>query len=91
MRFWCEHRLRWAPDGSSLASGSDDRTVRLWDISLSDRSALSAGVSPTMERLVLRGHTSRLWDLQFAGRTLVTASEDCTARCALQPSYKSGI
>lgn len=31
---------------------------------------------------VLRGHQARLWDAKFVGDLLVSASEDCTCRCA---------
>ena len=31
---------------------------------------------------VLRGHQARLWDVKFVGDLLVSASEDCTCRCA---------
>lgn len=98
-------RLRWAPAGLSLASASDDRTVRLWDLqrlftssaaaaqpgskpsisqaaAVGQRGSSTAGETDVAEpRLVLRGHSTRLWDVAFAGDVLVTASEDCTARC----------
>lgn len=31
---------------------------------------------------VLTGHQARLWDAKFVGNLLVSASEDCTCRCA---------
>ncbi len=44
----------YAPDGKTLASASEDGTVRLWD------------AASGRERFVLRAHTSHPWDVAFS-------------------------
>ncbi|CAN6638120.1 tRNA (34-2'-O)-methyltransferase regulator Rtt10p [Trichomonascus vanleenenianus] len=58
----------FSSDGRKVASCSDDRSVRLWD--LSDGSEVAVGW----------GHTGRIWALLFDGDQIISVSEDCTAR-----------
>ena len=64
----------FAPDGRTLTTGSDDWTVRLWDLSNRDQ--------PRQLGAPLTGHTGRVVGVAFApdGRTLATASDDQTVR-----------
>ncbi|SCU84304.1 LADA_0D00958g1_1 [Lachancea dasiensis] len=58
-------------DGKFLASCSDDRSIKLWD--LSSGKLVSTGW----------GHAARIWNLQFFGENcdkLISVSEDCTCR-----------
>ena len=67
------HSVVWAPDGTRLASASDDKTVRVWDV-------VAGKVVHTMW-----GHTDWVRSVAWAewgpdGRRLASASEDKTVR-----------
>lgn len=64
------HAVAFSPDGRWSATGSQDKTIRIWD--------LSTGRSLH----TLTGHTDIVWSVRFSpnGKRLASASQDGTVR-----------
>lgn len=61
----------WSPDGHRIATGSDDHTVRIWDLRVQKC------------EYVIPAHASLISSVRFepmGGRTLLTASYDQTVK-----------
>ena len=73
--------VSFSPDGLTLASGSFDRTIRLWDV-LTGR-----------QQQVLTGHTDEVRSVWFSpdGLTLASGSADHTIRLWALPSTRVSI
>ena len=62
--------IAFSPDGKTLASGSWDKTIRLWDVATGKNTAS------------LKGHTLEVLSVAYSpdGKTLASGSDDQTVR-----------
>ena len=67
---WGMHSMVLSPDGDTLASGSEDTTIRLWDMHTGEH------------KRTLNGHKHRVYSVAFSpdGKTLASGSDDNTIR-----------
>jgi WD40 repeat protein len=67
--------VSYSPDGKTLASGSQDKTIKLWD------------VKTGKERATLKGHTEIVWSVAYSpdGKTLASGSYDKTIKLWAAP------
>lgn len=68
--------VAYSPDGATLASGSEDSTIRLWQISPQQT------FSHPHQQQILTGHTHAVWSVAFSpdGAAIASGSLDGTLR-----------
>ncbi len=83
--------VAFSPDGQMLASGSDDTTIKLFDLrrteglswdSIYEKSSSDSQENPVIDPIVLTGHTARVWSVAFSpnSKMLASGSDDRTIR-----------
>lgn len=77
--------IAFSPNGKTLASGSGDGTLRLWNAETTARDSFFHGLRGTLfghHKATLKGHTYHVLSVAFSpdGRTLASGSSDKTVR-----------
>ncbi|MCK4658824.1 MAG: serine/threonine protein kinase, partial [Phycisphaerae bacterium] len=74
--------LAFGPYGSLLATGSTDKTIKLWDVDHPERFQRAAPSDPAEPDATLRGHTNTVRSVAFSpdGTLLASSAEDYTVR-----------
>ena len=97
------NRITWSPDGRLLASPSDDKTIRVWDVADGSctavlmghtKAVLSAKFSPIEGLLssISEDITMRLWDVKTSNLIKTTQGSDWQYFClAFSPDGKKII
>ncbi|KAF9986048.1 hypothetical protein BGZ75_002277 [Mortierella antarctica] len=67
--------IRWSADGKAVCTVSDDRTIRIWNITH----------PTTITHTTHFGHSARVWDCQIVGQYLISISEDASCRVWRNP------
>ncbi|KAH7404369.1 hypothetical protein KP509_15G022100 [Ceratopteris richardii] len=73
-------RIAWSQDGKKIASVSDDRSVRVWNLEHWSLPLMNRQADMFALASVMYGHTARIWDCHFDSKSLITVGEDCTYR-----------
>ncbi|KAJ1973151.1 WD repeat-containing protein 6, partial [Dimargaris verticillata] len=73
-------KLRFNSNGTMLATVSDDRTIRLWQILPANSQTGGSTDTIDAQPVTLFGHQGRVWDCLILDRCLVSIAEDTTCR-----------
>ncbi|GAA5889450.1 hypothetical protein JCM5296_006365 [Sporobolomyces johnsonii] len=75
--------LSFSPSSRYLASGSDDRTIRIWDLSKPSPSSSSRLEQASAEPATLWGHEGRVWRIDWVDETTLASVAEVTSAFAL--------